>query len=83
MNWKNLKNNKCPECTSLLLGRNGCEYACLNCGFVISNEKFEKIVNDLYKPKKFQSDDDRLSELNNLGRKEVTEDFSDSPFLDK
>lgn len=28
-------------------------------------------------------EEDRLAELNNLGRSTVTEDFSDSPHLDK
>ena len=29
------------------------------------------------------SDEARLSELNNFGHEEVTEDFSDSPFADR
>jgi len=32
---------------------------------------------------KSPTEEERLSELNNLDRDEVTEDFSDSPFLDK
>lgn len=34
-------------------------------------------------PHDFQSDEERLGELNNLGRGEVTEDFSDSPHADR
>ena len=46
MKMKNLKNNKCPDCSGMLLGKNGSEMACPHCGFSISNEKFEKIVSD-------------------------------------
>ena len=83
MNWKNLKNNKCPKCSSPLKDI-GHYYACsLNgCIFSINKPKFEQLVNDLYKPKKYKSIDDNLAELNNLGREMVTEDFSDSPYLD-
>lgn len=42
----------------------------------------------LYKPPKYSRkyadiEEARLSDLNNLDRKEVTEDFSDSPHLNK
>ena len=87
MNWNNLKNGKCPKCNAVV----GFEsvkqmYTCSNmaegCDFRIGKEKFEKIVNDLYKPKNRPSFNDNLSELNNLGREVIAEDFSDSPFLD-
>ncbi len=54
-------------------------YTCKKCDFRISQEKFMQIA---YK-KVFVSKDaelDNLSELNNLGRELVTEDFSDSPY---
>lgn len=84
MNWKNLKSNKCPKC-ELPLKDIGEYMACSKCIFSINKEKFEKIVNDLYKPYTKSKDsisDDNLSELNNLGHEKVAEDFSDSPFLD-
>ena len=34
-------------------------------------------------PKQNNMNEDNLSDLNNLGHKEVTEDFSDSPFADR
>lgn len=40
----------------------------------------------LYKPPTrigIQKEEERLAELNNLNHKEITEDFSDSPFLEK
>ena len=85
MNWKKLKDNKCPKCSSDLKADNCC-YVCsrIDCTFTIRQKKFEKIVNDLYKPKsqRLAFFDENLSELNNLGREEVAEDFSDSKFLD-
>lgn len=55
---------------------------CPNKDFSVNYHKFEKIVNDLYKPKSFQSEDDRLSELNNFGRKELTEGFLEEESFD-
>lgn len=84
MKWNNLKNNKCPKCnsvltTSQLLDKQFYCSASPSCNFRISNEKFEKIVNDLYKKKpKVQ---DNFEALQNFGHEEVTEDFSDSNFL--
>jgi hypothetical protein len=86
MNWKALKDSKCPQCGKLMVDAfiKTNPYYC-ECGFKISQEKFEKIVGDMYKPKtkstEYQSEDDRLSELNNYGRNKVSEDFSDSPHL--
>lgn len=93
MNWNNLKTMECPKCGDSLVERNEsfeCEHlhgvreGCATplCDFSIGNKKFDEVVNSLYKPKKFQSGEDRLSELNNFGRKEITEDFSDSSHLD-
>lgn len=31
----------------------------------------------------FKSEEEKLSELNNMGREEVTEDYSDSPHADR
>ena len=56
---------------------NGCAtgmyMGCPACDFTISKEKFEKIVNDLYQPKKYRSEEQNLSDLNNLGRKEISD----------
>ena len=90
MNWKALKNNRCPNCGELLVStlptirETGCAtinlMECDTCDFRISKEKFEKIVNDLYKPKKNLVSKDNMEELNNLGHKKITEDFSDSAY---
>lgn len=84
MKWNNLKNNKCPKCFGLLTQNTITGlHECLGCNdFTISEEKFDKIVNDMYRPNKFQNEDERLEELNNFGREKVTQDFSDSPVLD-
>ena len=84
MNWNNLKNNKCPNCVVLLIfDKQYKMHRCEICGFAISDEKFNQIVENLYRKSKMliKSDDDRLAELNNLGRDEIAEDFSDSPYL--
>jgi len=71
MDWNKLKDNRCPKCWAPLrddrlsfmheCGRDGCD-------FKISNEKFDKIVSDLYKPKtkRCGTFDQNLSDLNNL-----------------
>ena len=87
MNWGNLKNNDCPQCFAPLKVSGtllDMEYVCSKfCGFKIGEKRFEEITKDKFKPsKKEQGYADHLSELNNLGRSKVTEDFSDSPVLD-
>ncbi len=81
MKWKNLVNNKCPRCEQVLENR-----VCpsrTTCKFRINEAKFNEIVSSYYKPKKqYVSFESNMSALNNLGRQEVTEDFSDSRFLD-
>lgn len=67
---------RCPKCNlnlcgSLLDTTYQCEgNADGSCTFAIGKEKFDKLVDGMYTklPAKFQTDDDRLSELNNLGR---------------
>jgi len=88
MNWKNLKDNKCPKCNIYLVERNGI-FKCvsLTCDFFIGKEKFEGLVEKLYHPQKsvdarFGDIEQNLSALNNMGHNIVTEDFSDSPHLD-
>lgn len=84
MNWLNLKNNKCPSCSCFLtrapFSSTASSY-CNSCNFRISSEKFDKIVNGLYKKKRSPTYEENLSELNNLGREKMSEDFSDSPTL--
>lgn len=46
----------------------------------------EKPLGALYTPPKthnLKKEEENLSDLNNLGRKEVTEDFADSPHADR
>lgn len=84
MIWSRLKSMKCPECNSLLKGKVLEKmYGCTNekCTFKISEERFNELVKDLYKPSKWKSDMDRASEWNNMGRDKVSEDFSDSKTL--
>lgn len=71
MKWDRLKNYRCAKCGGFLIEHNAKRtYNCLKkCGFSISYEKFNKIVNDEYKPKKYKTFDDNLSDLNNLDRK--------------
>lgn len=84
MNWSRLKNNCCPKCNALL----NCSfldalYHCtgLDCDFSIAEDKFDKIINDMYAPRKRTVDDfddeKRLSELNNMGHEIPSKDYSD------
>lgn len=87
MKWENLKNNKCPMCGSLLRSCSngtqdgyGCSTKGYECTFFVGIEKFNQIVNSLYKPKEVK---DNFEALQNLGHKVVAEDFSDSPYADR
>lgn len=46
-------------------------------------EAFARIRAEKYKKKQIEGVDNDLSELNNMGHNEVTEDFEDSPFADR
>ncbi len=53
MNWKNLKDTKCPSCKSLLVDYPSSRmYKCPTGDFSIGYDKFNQVVNNLYKPKK-------------------------------
>jgi len=45
MKWFNLKNNKCPQCNKDFFDFKPTFIKC-PCGFVISNKRFNEIVND-------------------------------------
>lgn len=82
MKWSNLKNYCCPKCNSTLKDI-GEYHACTRqgCVFSINKPKFDEIVSQKQKPREsteFQNPDDRLSELNNYGRKP----FNRESFLD-
>lgn len=82
-NWQNLKENKCPFCSHELKVEGLLEttFRCSHCDFSISQGRFDEIISDMYKPKQRRcAFGENLSELNNLGREKVSEDFSDSPF---
>lgn len=71
MNWKKLKDNKCPKCGSFPLISAGKFYKCQNwmkgCTFMIGTDRFNQVVKNLYaKPSYRPSEDDNMSELNNL-----------------
>lgn len=93
MNWNNLKNYKCPKCSNGLKEEKmscesnniGCatsfrKHVCSKCEFSIGEQKYNEIL--VGKKKNFDRNyEDNLSELNNYGRKERSEDFSDSKYL--
>lgn len=77
MNWKNLKDMKCPKCGLPLEQSNfntrgyGCDSE--TCDFFITDPKFRQLVDGLYKgfadknyKPKFGDDTEALRELNNL-----------------
>lgn len=76
MNWNNLKDFKCPKCSSPLTERIViCEsnqvscatsyrkYPCTKCEFTIGEEKYNELLRS--KPKYQRTEEDNLSELNN------------------
>ena len=86
MKWNNLKEMKCPSCDGAVQ-KIHIGYQCSKCHFKISREKFDGLVEKLYHPQRAvdmrkNAIDENLETLNNFGRKPLTEDFSDSPFLD-
>lgn len=90
MNWNALKTGCCPKCGTMLkdsgLGLGNipalrCPKA--GCDFKISEKRLKEILAPKPRRDREQYDPDaRLGELNNLGRREVREDFGDSPHLD-
>jgi hypothetical protein len=84
MNWSRLKSMKCPQCQGDLKDANPEGYACSkHCGFYISAKKFNLLVGDQYQKQNIRSflPQDNSEALNNLGHIGISEDFSDSPFL--
>lgn len=80
MKWNNLKNANCPKCDNFLSLIKG-KYVS-SCGFFISKEKFDELVDKMYKnPRSQFNTADNSEALNSLGLDIVTEDFSDSPHL--
>jgi len=90
LNWKNLRNGKCPKCGGLIKANpklrtsfdspiNECE----DCDFKISDRKLESFLKNMSIKNPYREIErhDNLSDLNNLGHETVTEDFSDSPAL--
>lgn len=82
MIWSRLKSMKCPECNHVLQHNVMYkQYECTVCEFQISDIKFASLVSKLYNIKEVSVDSDNFHDLNNLGHKKITEDFSDSPFI--
>lgn len=68
MNWKNLKDNACPKC-KCPLEEDGDSHRCssLDCDFSCPHEKFESIVNSLYRPRaRAIEPEENLKALNDL-----------------
>lgn len=75
MNWNHLKNYRCPKDNEPLKDI-GSYHACTKCIFSINKQRFDEIVSEQHKPKKrYVTFEDNLSALNNLGRKEIVQDF--------
>ena len=88
MNWKKLLDFRCAKghCTGCLSEptHNRKIYVCDECEFVIRKSKFNEIINKMQRPnqqKHYRDHLQNLSDLNNLGRDKVADDFSDSPAL--
>ena len=48
-NWENLSDNKCPLCSLEIIKtiKNGFEYYICTCGFQITEDKFNKIIQEM------------------------------------
>lgn len=77
LEWKNLKNMKCPKCECKLIeNRFGYECSAKNtyfpCDFTISEEAFDRVADSLYNKEKNRrkfrivSEEENLHGLNNL-----------------
>lgn len=81
MNWPNLKVAECPKCnTKLKHGLLDDRYECGNslCDFSITDSKFEEILKDMNRPRSRRfTEDTNFADLNNLGHKIPSKDFSD------
>lgn len=71
MNWKKLKDYKCPKCfEDLTRNINNQRFECLGCSdFSISQERFNEIITRPFVPKKSKEGvelEDNQSGLNNL-----------------
>lgn len=69
MNWKNLKENKCPTCNKALKTQG--VYLKCKCGFIISLSKFNETIRRLYYQNEAHhyrniSEEENLERLNNL-----------------
>lgn len=69
MNWKNLKNGKCPKCSGWLTDANSEHVQCTtkDCGFTITAKRLAELLKVMASPSKYKSDDDRRAEWNNYG----------------
>lgn len=70
MEWKNLKENKCPKCKGALKSQ-GVYQKCAKCDFTISMSKFNEIIRKLYYRGEAHhyrnvSEEENLERLNNL-----------------
>ena len=51
LNWKNIKNNKCPKCDSGLEQFDEV-YKCVDCDFVITEDRYNSLIDDLDRDEK-------------------------------
>ena len=81
MNWPNLKIGECPRCNAKLKhGLLDDRYECSNtlCDFSVTDERYDEIVKDMSRTRsKRHRDDSNFADLNNLGHKIPSKDFSD------
>ena len=66
MNWNALRDKRCPQCGDKLNSEFHCRT--LDCNFKTTKQKFQKIVETLYKPQKTKPilTSDMLHKMNNF-----------------
>lgn len=87
MIWERLKTLRCPQDNGTLI-ENSFGYGCTTCPFRIGKARFDEVVTELYKPKRYQRldverDMDNMRALNNLGTKIVARDYGGTEFDDE
>lgn len=92
MRWRNLLSDQCPKCGSKLNLDDGIFRCALyqqkptgrfDCDFIIMEKRYNEVRSNLSSSKFFMEVAARQndSDLNNYGRKKMSDDFGDSPFL--
>ncbi len=66
MKWERLKDNRCPECNSVLIFSDFNMFRCSLCNFKIKEIRFNEIMSSLSRQNTFNEEEENQAALNNL-----------------